>query len=66
MKDILKIETAKEIISIKVLNTLGQQVGGFKVDKTNSEVNFSGLSKGVYIIQIITSDETITKKVIKK
>ncbi|RLZ09243.1 T9SS C-terminal target domain-containing protein [Faecalibacter macacae] len=66
VKDILKIETAKEIISIKVLNTLSQQVGGFKVDKTNSEVNFSGLSKGVYFIQIVTSDETIIKKVIKK
>ncbi|QTV06384.1 GEVED domain-containing protein [Faecalibacter bovis] len=66
IKDILKIESDKEIKSIKVINTLGQQVGDYKVNQSNTEVNFSGLTSGVYIVQITTVDGVITKKVIKK
>jgi aminopeptidase N len=64
VNDVLKI-TVPSFVSIQnviVYNTIGQ-----KIMETNSEnISVNGLSKGVYQLEIKTSEGTIHKKFIKK
>jgi len=47
---------------VRVYTTLGKQV----LNSTNNTVDVSGLSSGLYIVQITTTSGSITKKFIKK
>lgn len=53
----------EKITGISATNTLGQI---FQLHYANGKVNVSHLSKGVYIIQINTSDGLIKRKIIKE
>ncbi|MGK0446656.1 MAG: Leucine-rich repeat (LRR) protein [Polaribacter sp.] len=63
VNDILKITISNglEIKSIEVLNILGKRI----VKTTSTEIRFTNLKDGIYLLRINTNKGVITKKVIK-
>ena len=65
---------AKDVLNIRMLNSDFQfalfDMNGRKIiapDKSNNhvaEINTSSLSKGMYVLNVITESHTITKKII--
>lgn len=66
VEDYLNIESSREIQSIHVYNLIGQNV--FSVKKPiHSNIDLSGLTKGVYLFKVILNNQQIeTFKIIKK
>lgn len=62
VQDILYISNIKNLKSVKVFNSIGQIV----INNKNEILDFSNLTKGIYIIQLITEKGIQTKKLIKK
>ena len=63
VKDILHLNVKKtNIKSVNVYNTLGKVV---KQSTTNT-IDFSNLSKGVYMLQVVTPNNSYVKRVLKK
>jgi hypothetical protein len=63
VKDYLKIELRNqlEIQKIQIYNVIGKLVN----ETRSLEVDFTKLSKGIYLLKIITDKGIATKKVIK-
>lgn len=59
----LKIPSSIEVNNIVLYDVLGKNTG---VDLINGQINITGLSRGVYVLNINTSAGTLTKKVIKQ
>jgi hypothetical protein len=58
-----KVETNQEIIEITVLNVLGQPVFNQKYIQTNTvSIELETRDKGVFIVQVKTSDGTLSNK----
>lgn len=51
---------------VKVFNTLGQEVVVRNLSNTEGSVNFSSLSNGMYVVQVVIGNTTETFKVIKR
>lgn len=65
--NILNIQGSNDIDNVTVFNLLGQNVVNFsKNEITNSSVNLSELSKGLYLVKISSGDKTQTLRVTKK
>lgn len=66
VNDILFIENSKnnEILKIVVYDLMGKMV--VEQNDNSSEINFSNISNGLYLIKIATEKETIVKKIAKK
>jgi hypothetical protein len=65
--NILNIKGSENIDTITVFNLLGQSVASFtKNDITNSSINLSELSTGLYLVKISSGDKTQTLRVTKK
>ncbi len=62
----LTISNAEAFTGITVSNLLGQIVFDRKVDSNLYEVDFSNLSKGIYLIRIKINDQSKTFKVVKE
>ncbi|MGJ8683928.1 MAG: choice-of-anchor J domain-containing protein [Nonlabens sp.] len=62
--------TVNEMVSVQVYNTLGQQVMTNDFDNVSNGVitldNLSGLSNGVYIMNVSSGDATTSRRFIKK
>lgn len=54
---------AEGIHHVSIYNTLGQRVFDCTVDGDTFEFDFNGLGKGLYVIQITTANEILTKTV---
>ena len=63
VRDILNIQTTKELNSVSVYNVMGQQV--LNVTQNLSQINMSGLSNGAYLVKLNGATFTETLKVIK-
>ncbi|MFC2107437.1 T9SS type A sorting domain-containing protein [Bacteroidota bacterium] len=64
-KDVLNIESAKEITFVTILNNVGQVVYNNKVVNDNViTINTSAYEAGVYMVKIETADEVLVKKVL--
>ncbi|MDX6747203.1 endonuclease [Polaribacter sp. PL03] len=50
---------------IKIYNVLGKLVQTSNVTKSNNSLNISNLTKGIYLLKINSSNQFITKKLIK-
>ena len=50
--------------SYQIINTIGQVV--LKGKLTTNQIKIDGLKKGIYFLEIITSEEKLVKKFIKK
>ncbi|WP_299766864.1 T9SS type A sorting domain-containing protein [uncultured Dokdonia sp.] len=66
VQDILTIETQVEIQKISLFNLNGQVVYNQKEGNINRQIDISELSKGVYLLQIISNRQKRIYKVIKK
>jgi len=65
-KDYIKLSASKTIDKIEIYNILGQQVKNLSLNKTQSNVDVSSLSKGIYIVKAFIEDAVGTYKVIKE
>lgn len=63
VKGLLHVATSQTPRSISVYNTNGQQV--LQVSNTD-ELNFSTIPSGLYIVKIVTDNNTQTVKVLKR
>lgn len=65
VSDKLKIDSQDKISDIKLFSLNGNLL--MKYDNNPKELDFLGLSKGIYLLKIKTSDgRTFTKKIVKK
>ena len=62
VENILHIENSININSLNVFNQIGQLV----IESKNKKLDFSNLSKGLYILSLETETGIITKKIVKK
>ena len=63
--NILYVKT-KQNVDYTIYDVLGKKVLKGQLTKNNSKINLSTINKGVYIIQLKTRDESVTKKVVKQ
>ena len=65
--NVLNIKSTQEIDNVTVFNLLGQNVASFsKNEITNSSIDMSELSKGLYLVKITSGDKTQTLRVTKE
>ncbi|AWH83648.1 hypothetical protein HYN59_00295 [Flavobacterium album] len=50
----------------EVYNSLGQLVNSVVLADNGQQIDFSSLSKGIYIVKVTDGDKTVSKRVIKK
>lgn len=62
----LRLSASVPMTSVKVFNTLGQEVSSRNLSNTEEVVNFSTLSTGIYITQVMIGNTTETFKIIKR
>ena len=65
VKNILSIDSKSIVKNVRIINIAGQEVYNKQLNKMNPQVNASHLPKGVYIINIETTEGIVTKKIIK-
>ena len=64
---ILNIKSSQDVDNVTVFNLLGQNVASFsKNEITNSSIDMSGLSKGLYLVKVTSGDKTETLRVTKE
>jgi hypothetical protein len=62
VQNILTVENYKNLKNIRIYSSTGQLVIETKGDK----IDFSDLSNGIYILQVFTDKDILTKKIIKE
>tara|TARA_B110000208_G_C11700883_1_gene405807 strand:- start:44 stop:1144 length:1101 start_codon:yes stop_codon:yes gene_type:complete len=62
VQNMLNVENFKDLKNIRIYSSIGQLVMETKGDK----IDFSNLSKGIYILQLYTDKDILTKKIMKK
>lgn len=62
----VQLNTNEKIEEIRIINSVGQLLMNQKVGKSSAEVDVRNLSSGYYIVQIITANNNITKKILVK
>jgi hypothetical protein len=55
-----------EVVSIRILNSLGALVYSDKMEGALKEISFGGLAPGLYFIQFSSGNKTVSRKVIKE
>ncbi|WP_179316173.1 T9SS type A sorting domain-containing protein [Winogradskyella undariae] len=64
---VLNIQSTQDVDNVTVFNLLGQSVASFtKNEITNSSINLSELSEGLYLVRVTSGDKTETLRVTKK
>lgn len=63
VSSVLHIEAEKEIKSIRLLNTMGQEILSSRVEGIRHDMNVSDLRTGIYLLQVITDKGTATQKI---
>ncbi|AZI55238.1 T9SS C-terminal target domain-containing protein [Epilithonimonas vandammei] len=67
VKDVLKLEAAGNIKSVKVFDTTGKQIMTKELNEAKSQIDLSKLGTGVYVVTTTLADGTTTStKVIKE
>ena len=61
-KEIVNVKSKAKIIAVNLIDVTGRLISTTKTDK----VNVSSLSSGVYLINVITEEGTVTKKIVKQ
>ncbi|NTW33018.1 MAG: T9SS type A sorting domain-containing protein [Bacteroidetes bacterium] len=62
-KESINIESTDKVVSVKIMNVMGQLVEAGMPNSTMFKVNTSNLNSGVYFVQIQTAKGTIVKKI---
>lgn len=66
VKDVLNLEYASEITSVKVVNMLGQEVISRTVKANTAALDMSSFTPGIYIVNVTFGDSVKSLKVIKQ
>ena len=62
--DFVNIQSTDEVIAIKLINNLGQVINMVSVNQSNYQLNIRNFSAGMYLIQVETKNNTITKRIV--
>ncbi len=62
-KDFINIVAQNDIVEYKIMNLLGQIVQHQKVNDNKVIVDLAGINNGMYLIQVITNQGTLTQRV---
>lgn len=65
VKDIFNLSYSEDIVSISVMNTLGQLVLSQNIGSNNAQIDMSTLPSGNYFVKVESSEVMRTVKVIK-
>ncbi len=63
----IQLKTLNQESTLMIIDMLGQEVANFNVENNNNlnvNLDLSGISKGIYTIQLISEEEMYTKKLI--
>jgi hypothetical protein len=63
--NVLNIKSANTIDNVSVYNLLGQKISTVSPNSLETQVDFSGLSKGSYLVEITVGNKKTVKKIIK-
>jgi len=64
--DEVNIESNKPIVSVSIINLLGQEVYNKQLNAFSSTLNISSLDSGIYLIKIHQEDGNLIEKKIMK
>ena len=65
--NMLTVNSGREVINAKIISTTGKEVKNIIVEnKKQFEINVQDLTRGLYIIQIGSAENVVTKKFIKE
>lgn len=64
--DVLRLSSTEIVNSIEIFNTMGQSVKSINSNEMDGSIYIGDLAKGLYIIQLSTSTDVITKRIIKE
>ena len=62
----LIVESAVEMKEVKIYNLIGGLVRSFSYMGTKTEISLEGLPNGVYFIQMVNNENTVSKRFIKQ
>lgn len=66
-KGLLQIKTKQQINSIKVTDVFGKQVYFSKINKSETEINISNLTNGIYFVRLSDlKGNSVVKKIVKE
>jgi len=66
VQDFLTIKSKNKLESYEVYSSVGQSVLRGSLGNTNSQINMSALTAGVYYVKVKTEKAVVTEKVVKK
>ncbi len=66
VNDILNINSKYTLNNISISDINGRVVRNTSLNGTEAQINIADLASGVYLLKVVTSDGTVTKKVIKE
>ena len=66
IKNTLNLSYNQEISSVEVFNILGQKIISNSIKSNNAQIDMSNLTKGAYMVKVISNDQVKTIKVIKE
>jgi len=66
VKDVVEISSDEKISNLKIFNSTGQGIMNTNVDDTKTNVSMELFPTGLYIIQIQTANNIVSKKIIKE
>jgi uncharacterized repeat protein (TIGR01451 family) len=62
----LTISNASTIDSVEIISVLGQKVSSLKVNDLQTEIDLSGLNRGLYFVKVMSNGQEKTVKIIKE
>lgn len=66
VNDILNIDSKYTLNNISISDINGRVVRNTSLNGTEAQINIADLASGVYLLKVVTSEGTVTKKVIKE
>lgn len=61
--NVLNVTASSNISLVEVYNMMGQKVASFDANDTNTQINASALTNGIYMLRINTENGTVNQKV---
>jgi phosphomevalonate kinase len=65
-KDILYLQSPKEVRKIEIFDMSGRKILEKTVNKKETQINIEKLNSGIYILKTFTANDSETFKIIKK
>jgi endonuclease/exonuclease/phosphatase family metal-dependent hydrolase len=66
VNSILKIDSKQDIVKVDIVNISGATIKSFNRSANRTEIDFSDIDSGVYMVKIYTSKGVVTKQIVKE